>query len=142
MYKNQIEFIVRALIMDGDNILLCENKKGQHYFLPGGHVEFGENFKDALIREIREEVGVSGKVAEVIGVLENIYKTVDDIHHEMNVIFFAGLSDVDISSQENHIAFHWIKSADIANINLLPKKLPDIISKWIKDKEIFFESTF
>ncbi len=142
MYKNQIELIVRALIVDGDNILLCENKKGQHYFLPGGHVEFGESLKDALIREIKEELGVSGKVSGMIGVLENIYKTVDEVHHEMNVIFLSGFSDIDISSRENHIAFHWIKSTELANINLLPKKLPDLISKWLKSKEFFFESTF
>jgi 8-oxo-dGTP diphosphatase len=36
--------------------------------LPGGKVELGESDQDALVRELREELGVRARVGEVVGV--------------------------------------------------------------------------
>lgn len=140
--KPQIEIIARALIVDEENILLCENIKEKHYFLPGGHLEFGESLKEALAREIEEELGVSGTVQNLIGVLENTYKSEENIHHEVNMIFSAELSTIEVMSQESHIKFHWVKAKDLSSMNLLPSKLPTLISKWLKDGKTFFDSTF
>jgi len=52
---------VLCLIQDGYRILLQNRaKNGWHgYTLPGGHVEPGESFVDAVIREIKEETGLT-----------------------------------------------------------------------------------
>ncbi len=54
------ELTVLCLISDGDKVLLQnrikEDWKG--YTLPGGHVEPGESFVDAVIREMKEETGL------------------------------------------------------------------------------------
>lgn len=39
---------------------------------PGGSVEFGERLEDALIREIREEYGISIKVLQLLDVVDHI----------------------------------------------------------------------
>ena len=142
MPSYSIELIVRAVVVDRNKLLLCESMKGKHYFLPGGHVEFGEGLKGALIREIKEELGVSGTIGDMIGVLENTYKEEDLVHHEVNVIFSVSLPITKIISQESHITFHWVKFRSLSDINMLPEKLSDFIIKWMKDKETFFESTF
>jgi ADP-ribose pyrophosphatase YjhB (NUDIX family) len=141
MKKPETQFIARAFITHDNKILVCENKKGGHYFLPGGHIEFGESVKNALIREIMEELGVEGEVGNMAGVFENKYQLGDSLHHEINIIFSASLSTNNVKSLEDHIAFHWIRFEDIHGINLLPSKLPEIISEWLKDKKTFFEST-
>ena len=53
------ELTVLCLVEDGDRILLQNRvkKDWRGYTLPGGHVEPGESFVDAVIREIREETG-------------------------------------------------------------------------------------
>ncbi|QQR82639.1 NUDIX domain-containing protein [Candidatus Campbellbacteria bacterium] len=142
MKNNQIELIARAVIIDKDKMLLCENKKRGHYFLPGGHVEFGEGVSDALTREMNEELGVSGVVQELIGVLENTFTIDEEVHHEFNMIFLATLSKTDVVSQEDHIEFHWVEQKDVSGTPLLPKELHTLIPQWFKDKKVFFESNF
>lgn len=51
---------VLCLIQDGDRILLQNRvkKDWEGYTLPGGHVEPGESFVDAVKREMKEETGL------------------------------------------------------------------------------------
>ncbi|CUK02657.1 NUDIX domain protein [Ruegeria denitrificans] len=53
----------------------------------GGTVEFGETWRDALIREFQEELGVDVQIAKTPLVLENIYRHEGQLGHE--VIFAA-----------------------------------------------------
>ena len=52
-----VELTVLCLIEDGDKILLQNRvkKDWRGYALPGGHVEPGESFVYAVIREIRKK---------------------------------------------------------------------------------------
>jgi 8-oxo-dGTP diphosphatase len=49
----------------------AQNERGLWEF-PGGAVEFGETLRDALIREIREEYGVTIVVRELLTVTDHI----------------------------------------------------------------------
>lgn len=55
------ELTVLCLIEDGDRILLQNRVKRdwQGYTLPGGHVEPGESFVGAVVREMKEETGLT-----------------------------------------------------------------------------------
>jgi len=66
---------VGALIVnDEGKVLLCESHKWPGvYTVPGGHVELGETFEEALVREIMEEVGLHVKVVELLSVQQVIY---------------------------------------------------------------------
>ena len=47
----------KAIIVNKDNKIILAHNNGTFQF-PGGHVEEGEDQKECLIREIREEVGI------------------------------------------------------------------------------------
>ena len=55
-----VELTVLCLIQDGDKILMQNRVKQdwKGYTLPGGHVEPGESFVDAVKREMKEETGL------------------------------------------------------------------------------------
>ena len=65
-----VELTVLCLIEDGDRILLQNRvkKDWQGYTLPGGHVEPGESFVDAVIREMKEETGLTVEDPRLVGV--------------------------------------------------------------------------
>src|SRR5690349_17190259 len=56
--------IVAALLRDGDRVLLCHRSPGRRWYpdvwdVPGGHVEEAERPGAALVRELREELGIT-----------------------------------------------------------------------------------
>ena len=56
-------------------------------FLPGGHVEFGESAKDALVREIDEELGITCTVGKFLGLVEHKWMNKGVLHCEVNQLF-------------------------------------------------------
>ena len=69
--------------------------------LPKGHIEGGESARQAAIREVAEETGITGSILDELGVIDfwfiadgrRIHKTV---HHFLLVAQSGELSDADI----------------------------------------------
>ncbi len=65
-----VELTVLCLLTDGKRILLQNRVKEdwKGYTLPGGHVEKGESFVDAVVREMKEETGLTVFHPRLVGV--------------------------------------------------------------------------
>ena len=65
-----VELTVLCLISNGNKVLLQNRIKDdwKGYTLPGGHVEPGESFVDAVIREMKEETGLEISNPKLVGV--------------------------------------------------------------------------
>lgn len=57
-WEHSLRPSVRAIIQQDDKLAMVYNQKYDYYAFPGGGVEDGENFHQALIREVKEETGL------------------------------------------------------------------------------------
>ena len=59
--------VVAAVIERDGRVLICQRKGGRHalkWEFPGGKVEPGEDPRDALARELREELAIDARIGE------------------------------------------------------------------------------
>jgi ADP-ribose pyrophosphatase YjhB (NUDIX family) len=127
----QIEIIVRALIKQKNFILLCKNKNKDYYFLPGGHLEFGETLEEALIRELSEEIDLKIKKSKLLFVLENFFEQDGEFHHEINFIFEAKTNKKNFTIKEKHLEFNWFSKKEIRRLNILPVEIKKFLVKYV-----------
>jgi len=138
-HKNEFEICARDVILHQEKILVCRGKEKKYYYLPGGHVEFGEKTEEALRREIREELSLSAEKISFIGTVENIFKD-DRNHHEINLIFEIAVNKINFKSNESHIEFFLMGIEEFSKKKILPIALKKAVLKWFKDKKKFWKS--
>jgi 8-oxo-dGTP diphosphatase len=69
--------VAAGVLVDDGKVLLTQRKPGTYQALtwefPGGKVEEGEDPRDALVRELDEEIGIRAVVGDVIDVTFHRY---------------------------------------------------------------------
>ena len=76
---------VAAIISREQQLLLVEHRKREqrYWVLPGGRLEPGETLKTALLRELKEELALTGQVGQLLAV----YETLAPDRHLVNLAF-------------------------------------------------------
>ena len=78
---------VRAVIINGEKILLVKSNKGDYKF-PGGGVNKGESHNEALMREVTEETGY--KIDNILGLIGEIKEvSKDNFESECSFIMYS-----------------------------------------------------
>jgi 8-oxo-dGTP pyrophosphatase MutT (NUDIX family) len=119
MRTAKIRPIVLCLFRHGDRILVSrdyDSVKQDYYYRPlGGGIEFGETSRDAIIREIREELGAEIEDVIWLGVLENLFTLEGEPGHEIVLVYDATFVDRSIYGRDSLIGHeHEIGSSFVA----------------------------
>lgn len=70
---------VAALVTNEEGKILLVNSPWRGWEYPGGLIEPGETFQQALHREIREEAGVEVEITGFVGICKNVEKDIVNI---------------------------------------------------------------
>jgi len=132
-----IENISRGICIVGGKVLLCRGKGLDSTYLPGGHIEFGETGREALVREMKEETGCDATAGAFAGVVENSFLQKGKKHCEINLVYemeIEGLgqrsrSTAEVVSQESWIGFEWCDVDKLDAANLLPVEMRELVAK-------------
>lgn len=108
------ELTVLCLIEDGDAILLQNRvKEDWHgYTLPGGHVEPGESFVAAVIREMKEETGLTILDPRLVGIKQFPIKGGRYI-----VLLFKATKWTGELTSSDEGRMEWVRCSDLPAVN-------------------------
>lgn len=142
MDTTRIRPIAVCLFHNKNRILVSEGFdtiKQDYYYRPlGGGIEYGESSRTAVLREIREELGVEVENLNLLGVLENIFVYEGRQGHEIVFVFDAEfvdkslyeLDELDGYEEEANIGFKakWFSLDALGSARLVPEGLAKLLN--------------
>lgn len=86
-YEGQVEVVVGTLIYHADTVLLIQSTKwGDHWLLPGGHVELGESVFQTAEREALEETKLPVTAEYIVGFGEDVF--MPEYHRRAHMMYY------------------------------------------------------
>lgn len=116
-----------AVIIEGEKVLVTQRLEGAHlggmWEFPGGKIEDGESPVEALVRELREELGVVAEVGAVIEVTFCRYPGRDVL------LLFYGARIVGGELSHVGVADHaWVTGAELGELPMPPADV-EVVTK-------------
>ncbi len=83
--EKKFNFRVGGIITneDGKKVLLHRLENFNFWLLPGGRVEILEETETAIIREIKEELGIDVKTEKLVAITESFFEMKNITYHEV-----------------------------------------------------------
>ena len=125
--------VVAALIWDKDRFLACQRPphkaRGLLWEFVGGKVEVEESREDALIRECREELGITVKPLDIF--MEVVHEYPDLTVHL--ILYNAVIAQGTIQLFE-HVDARWVSPAEIPEYDFCPAD-KDILARIMENAQ-------
>ena len=123
----EFSILVKGFVIKEDKLLIVrrsskEEFNPEQWVLPGGHVEEGEKIEEAVVREIKEEVGINIDVIKINSVWK--FKAKEKELEFIGVTFLCSAKENSIKLNEEIGSYEWID---------LTKQLPDLPKSIIKE---------
>ncbi|NOZ19999.1 MAG: NUDIX domain-containing protein [Planctomycetes bacterium] len=121
---------MKAFIYDEEGrCLLIRRSMNSKFFagqwdLPGGKVDSGEEFDDAMAREVAEETGLTITLEGVAGASEH------ELPHIRVAILFmeARVASGDVQLSSEHDEFRWVSRKELGNMDISDQLSPFVLS--------------
>ncbi|HHH84627.1 MAG TPA: NUDIX domain-containing protein [Firmicutes bacterium] len=135
--KNNRAFNLRAaaLIRRGEETLFHTVMGNDFWVLPGGRVHLGESTEEALIREIKEEMGVGIKILRPLWAVENFFIHQGTNHQNFGITYLAELEGPEaqdyyrlngiLKRKEGRetLLFRWMSPEEVSQVECYPSFL-------------------
>ena len=126
-------FGVRATALIFQNRKLLVTKDKGKYYTIGGAIQVNEKTEDAVVREVKEELGVKAQTGQLAFVAENRFEQDSVSYHNIEFHYLVNLlEDVPLTMQEDEKRqpCEWIDIDKLEGINLVPAFLKTALPDW------------
>ena len=99
--KEKFNYRVCGMIIHEGKILAMRDERSPYYYLPGGRVQLGETAEFAVVREMKEELGIDAKISRPLWLNQGFFHEVVDglDYHELCLYFLMDVSETDLLSR-------------------------------------------
>ena len=115
---------VAALVTNEEGKILLVNSPWRGWEYPGGLIEPGETFEDALRREVREEAGVEIEITGFVGICKNVGLDI------VNIDFTAEYAGGELTTSEESTEVGWFTAEEafrVISFPLTKKRLANML---------------
>lgn len=99
--EGRFNYRVCAMIIHDGRILAMKDQISPYYYLPGGRVQLHETADDAVLREVREELGADARIVRPLWLNQGFF--LEDVtgerFHEVCLYYLMDISETDILSR-------------------------------------------
>lgn len=140
-------FTASGIVLHEGRVLLIEHDKLNLWLYPGGHLDPDELPTDALLREIREEVGIDVEIIcrecfshPAVTVVPSPFAVlVEDIidkktgpHQHIDMVYVCRPLTHEVSVQMDEIrGYQWVPCTDVADLRT-PGELPALVAQAVR----------
>jgi 8-oxo-dGTP diphosphatase len=128
-----------AVILRDNKILLLlrtRSPEAGSWSIPGGKVEFGEKIETALVREVKEEIGVDSEVVALLGITNHILP--EEKVHWLSPPFLVRIHGEPINVEpDKHKDMKWFDVDDLPkNLTMTASTALDVFREWSKHHDL------
>ncbi len=132
-FPDRPEVTAAAVVVRGDRLVLIRrgvDPSKRKWSIPGGHVELGETTREAVVREVREECGITIEPREILDVVDYIQRDAEGRveYHFALVDFLADYVGGELEAASDVLEARWV-TFDEALTADLTKSARQIIQK-------------
>ena len=142
--EGRFSYRASGVALQDDHVLLSTEAHIDFWYLPGGRPEFGETLRDALKREMLEELGAEVAVGRLAFVIENFFGHASERHHSIGLYFLMTLPEALTNKEEVYrgleydadairdtlgaegaleLSFRWFHLSQLETLDIRPKCL-------------------
>jgi len=117
--------VVAAIILFKDKVLCVQRPRNKYSYIsekfefPGGKIEIGETKKEALARELVEELNISPKIEELFLSVIHEYPDFEITMHS----FICRVSSLEVTLNE-HISMKWLTISQLKMLDWAEADIP------------------
>lgn len=138
--EGRFNYRVTAVIMNRNRLLVMKDERSPYYYLPGGRVKMGETAQEAVLRELREELGIMAEIVRPLWFNQSFF--VEDVdkerYHEICIYYLVDINATGLLSRgesfrciesENgeQLTFFWMPFEKVRGEYLYPEFIKEHI---------------
>jgi 8-oxo-dGTP pyrophosphatase MutT (NUDIX family) len=136
--STHLNYRVAGVCINDGHVLLHREEQDDFWVTPGGRPHLFESSRDALLREMDEEIGTRVTILRLLWIVENFFVHAAVRFHEISFYYQIALAEdspfrdlsTDFTGHEGDVTllFHWFRIDELERVRLHPTFLKSALA--------------